>query len=104
MRLVAALRRRLGERRERRWREQRALTERLTNLINGTRDRMDARLFESVQEYAGQTEWELAIDVVRTEMREGRLILDAAEVAELEAIERSSFLTQSFLPPESRQS
>ena len=99
---MAALKRRLAERRERRWREQLALTERLTSLINGARNRFEERLFESVLEYASQTEWELAIDVIRTEMRDGRLVLDAAEVAELEAIELSPFLTRQFLPPESR--
>lgn len=96
--------RRLHESRERRSREQRALTERLTNLITGARDRMDDRLFEFVLENAGQTEWELAIDLVRTEMREGRLLLTGAELAELQAIERSPPLTRSFLPPESRHS
>ena len=53
---ASALKRRLGERRERHWREQQALTERLTRLINGVQDRLDDRLFESVVEYADQTE------------------------------------------------
>ena len=102
MRLVSAVKRQLSKRRERHRREQRALTERLTRLINGVRHRHDDALFESVLEYAGQTEWELAIDVIRTEVRDGRLVLEAPEVTELEAIERSPLLTRSFLPPESR--
>jgi hypothetical protein len=101
MRLVSALKRRLGEGRERRLREQQALTERLTALIEGLSQRLDNALFASVLEYAGQTEWELAIDVIRTEMRNGRLVLEATEVAELEVIERSPLLTRAFLPPES---
>lgn len=72
---ISGLKRRLAERRERRWRERLALTERLTSLINQARDQFDERLYESVLEYAGQTEWELAVDVIRTEMRDGRLVL-----------------------------
>lgn len=102
MQLLAALKRRFAERRERRWREQAALTERLTSLINGARRRLDERPFRFAFENAGQTEWELAIDVIRTEMRDGRLVLDAIELAELATIERSPLLTRQFLPPESR--
>lgn len=89
MRPLQALKRWLTERRAQRLREQQALTERLTDFVNGISDRLDDSLWQSALEYAGQIEWELAIDVIRTEMRNGRLVLDPLELGELEDIEES---------------
>lgn len=85
-------------------RERRLLTERLLALIDRLDGRLDEQTSRWAEENAGQTEWELAIEAVRAEVRDGKLDLTADELRELEEIESNRLLNRNFLPPESRRS
>jgi hypothetical protein len=69
--------------------EKRILTERLLDLLERLRIRLDYESYRWAVENAGQTEWELAIDTIRSAAISGRLRLTADEERELSDIESS---------------
>src|SRR3989337_2786202 len=93
--LEARSRRRLDRDRAR-LEQDRALLARLNALIEGMRARLDPQVYEQLAEYAGQTEWELAIDIIRE--ASGRdLTLTPVEHDELAALANHPSVNQVFL-------
>lgn len=78
------------------------LTKSLLAFIGRLRGRLDKQAAWWAAENAGQTEWEDAIETIRTEIRAGRVVLTDAEQRQLEEIENSRLLDRKLLPPESR--
>jgi hypothetical protein len=78
------VRRWLDARATKRLDEGRALGKRLDALVEGLRGRTDPQVQAMIAEYAGQTEWELAIDTVRAESERGAVVLTDAERRELD--------------------
>ena len=66
--------------------EKRALGKRLDALVEGLRGRTDPEVHAMMNEYAGQTEWELAIDTVRGEADRGAVVLTDAQRRELDVL------------------
>ena len=73
-----------------------ALYARLNALVEGFRARLEPKIYEQLAEYVGQTEWELAIDIIR-EASERELTVTAAEQGELIALGNHPSVNQVFL-------
>ena len=76
----------LDARAEKRFGEEGALRTRLDVLVDGLRSRTDPQAHALIAEFAGQTEWELAIDTIRAESERGALVLSDAEQSELDGL------------------
>jgi hypothetical protein len=89
--------------RAKRLEERDILTERLLQLLERLRSRLDEDTYRWAEENAGQTEWELAIDAIRVAEADGNLTLSADEQRELSEIERSRLLAHRSLPTQARR-
>jgi hypothetical protein len=102
MRGLRRIRSILSRRRADREAQRRLLTERLLALLERLGNRLDGETYRWAGESAGQTEWELAIDVIREASLRGELVLTAEEERELSEIQSSRHVNQQFVSSATR--